>query len=39
LEHILSFTARLEVIGPVPEGLRVNVQVTGGEVTGPKVAG
>jgi hypothetical protein len=42
LEHILSFTARLggrEVIGPVPDGLRVNVQVTGGEVTGPKVAG
>ncbi len=42
LEHILSFTARLggrEIIGPVPEGLRVNAQVTGGEVTGPKVAG
>jgi hypothetical protein len=42
LEHILSFTARLggrEVIGPVPEGLRVNVEVTGGDVTGPKFAG
>jgi Protein of unknown function (DUF3237) len=42
LEHILSYTARLgerEVIGPVPEGLRVNVHVTGGEVTGPKVSG
>src|ERR1700683_2570501 len=42
LEHILSFTARLggrELIGPVPEGLRVNVEVTGGEVTGPKIAG
>ena len=42
LEHILSYTAKLgerEVIGPVPEGLRVNVPVIGGEVTGPKVFG
>jgi hypothetical protein len=41
-EHILSYTAKLgerEVIGPVPEGLRVNVHVTGGEVTGPKISG
>jgi hypothetical protein len=42
LEHIMSFTARLgdrELIGPVPGGLRINVHVTGGEVTGPRVAG
>ena len=42
LEHIMSYTATLgtrEVIGPVPEGLRINVYVTGGEVTGPKVFG
>jgi hypothetical protein len=42
LEHILSFAVKIgerEVIGPVPEGLRWNVHVTGGEVTGPKVFG
>jgi len=42
LEHIMSYTAKLadpEVIGPVPEGLRANVYVTGGEVTGPRVFG
>ena len=43
LEHILSFTAQLtsqpEVIGPVPEGIRVNSYVTGGAITGPKVFG
>ena len=42
LEHIMSYTAKLgerEVIGPGPEGLRVNVPVIGGEVTGPKVFG
>jgi hypothetical protein len=42
LEHIMSYIAILgkrELIGPVPEGLRVNVEVTGGEVTGPKVFG
>ena len=41
-EHIMSYVATLgkrERIGPVPEGLRVNVPVTGGEVTGPKVFG
>ena len=41
-EHIFSYTVTLdppEVIGPVPEGIRVNVYVTGGEVTGPKVHG
>lgn len=42
LEHIMSFVAKLgrrEPIGPVAEGLRVNVEITGGEVTGPKVTG
>jgi hypothetical protein len=43
MEHICSYTATLqrphEVIGPLPEGLRVNVYVTGGEVTGPRLRG
>jgi hypothetical protein len=42
LEHIMSYNAKLgepEVIGPAPEGLRVNVYVTEGEVTGPRVSG
>lgn len=42
LEHLCSYTARLappEIIGPVPEGIRINMYVTGGEVTGPKIRG
>ena len=42
LEHIMSYTAQLtqpEVIGPVPEGIRVNFYVTGGSITGPSVSG
>ena len=42
LEHVCSYSAQLaepEVIGPVPEGLRVNFYVTDGEVTGPKLTG
>jgi hypothetical protein len=43
LEHIFSLTTMLldppEVIGPVPEGIRINFYVTGGKVTGPKVRG
>ena len=42
MEHICSFTATLkppEVIGTVPEGLRLNIYITGGEVTGPKIRG
>jgi hypothetical protein len=43
LEHIFSYSASLnpefEVIGPTPEGLRVNLYATGGEVTGPKLQG
>jgi hypothetical protein len=33
LEHIMSYTAKLsepEMISPVPEGIRVNIYVTGG---------
>jgi Protein of unknown function (DUF3237) len=34
-------TVRLppEVIGPVPEGIRANFYVTGGEISGPKITG
>jgi hypothetical protein len=42
LEHIMSYAAKLgtrEVIGPVSEGMRVNVHVIGGEVTGPRISG
>lgn len=43
LEHIFSYTATLkaapEVIGPLPEGIRLNFYVTGGTVSGPKVNG
>jgi hypothetical protein len=42
LEHIMSYTVKIaepEVIGAVPEGLRVNGYITGGEVTGPRLSG
>jgi hypothetical protein len=43
LEHIFTFGATLEnppeVIGPVPEGIRVNFYSLGGEITGPKLKG
>lgn len=42
LEHIMSYTVKIaepEVIGPVPQGLRVNGYILGGEVTGPRVSG
>ena len=43
LEHIFSYSATLapslEVIGPLPEGLRVNAYVSGGVVSGPKLRG
>ena len=42
LEHICSYNATIappEVIGPVPEGIRVNFYITGGEVSGPKLRG
>ena len=42
LEHLFSYNATLhppEVIGPVPEGLRANWYISGGEVHGPKLHG
>jgi Protein of unknown function (DUF3237) len=43
LEHIFSYTGTLasppEMIGPVPEGTRVNFYSTGGEITGPRLRG
>ena len=42
LEHIFSYWTTLappEVIGPTPDGLRLNVYHCGGEVTGPKLRG
>ena len=42
MEHIFSYKATLapaEVIGPTPEGLRVNFYVTGGEIDGPRLKG
>jgi Protein of unknown function (DUF3237) len=42
-EYIFSYTAQVrlppEVIGPTPDGIRVNFYVTGGEVDGPKLKG
>src|SRR4051794_26438899 len=42
LQHICSFRATLsapEIIGPLAEGLRVNLYLTDGEVWGPKLRG
>lgn len=43
LDHIVTYTAALaappEVIGPVPEGIRANAYVTGGEAKGPVIKG
>jgi hypothetical protein len=42
LEYLFSYEATLqppEVIGPVPEGIRVNAYVTGGQVWGPRLRG
>ena len=42
LDPICSFWANLappEIIGPVPEGIRVNFYATAGEVSGPKMKG
>ncbi len=43
LERVCSYCAELnpefEVIGPTHEGLRVNVYVTGGQVSGEKING
>ena len=42
MEHIFSYKATLsepEVIGVTPEGLRLNLYVTGGTVEGPRLHG
>lgn len=42
LEYVTSYTATLsepEVIGPIAEGLRLNIYVTGGTVDGPRMRG
>jgi hypothetical protein len=42
LDHILSYNITVtipEVIGALPDGLRLNFYITGGEITGPKVWG
>jgi hypothetical protein len=41
-EHLFSYSATLqppEVLGEMPEGIRVNFWVTGGEAAGPKLRG
>jgi Protein of unknown function (DUF3237) len=41
-EHLFSYTATVapaEVIGPGPDGIPMNLSVTGGNVTGPRVRG
>ena len=43
IQPIFSYTAQLaqplEVIGPVPEGIRINFYVTGGSVQGERLSG
>jgi uncharacterized protein DUF3237 len=42
LEYVMSYDAKLrepEVVGPIPEGVRLNFYVTGGSFTGPKCKG
>src|ERR1035437_5687076 len=42
LEHIFSYNVTVkppEVIGPIPEGIRSNWYIAGGEVQGPKLRG
>ena len=43
MEHLCSYKATLknppEVIGPTPEGLRVNFYVSGGDCRGPRLNG
>ena len=43
LEHICSVSVKLqnpaEIIGPMPEGLRLNIYLEGGEVVGPHLNG
>lgn len=42
MEHVCGYSAELqppEVIGPVPEGIRVNFHIKGGPIVGPKLRG
>jgi hypothetical protein len=43
MEHIFSYKATLksppELIGPTPEGIRLNFYVTGGDIDGPRLRG
>ena len=42
MKHVTSYRATLSepvVIGPVAEGLRINIPITGGELFGPKIKG
>ena len=42
LDYLMSYNATLdppEIVGPTPDGLRMNYYVTGGEVSGPKIQG
>jgi hypothetical protein len=43
LERLFAYTGTLqappEIIGPVPEGIRANFYITGGEVEGPNIKG
>lgn len=43
MEHLFSYNSALEappeVIGPVPEGIRINFYIKGGEVRGSKLNG
>ena len=42
LDYVLSYTATLrepEIIGPLPDGLRINFYITGGTFEGPSCKG
>src|SRR5215212_3324289 len=41
MEYLFSYTVYIlpEVIGPLPEGIRVNLQAQGGTLNGPAVKG
>lgn len=42
LEHLFSYYITVsapELLGPLPEGVRLNFYITGGKMTGPRVVG
>src|SRR5436305_9536444 len=43
VEHLCSFAGvggeKPEVVGPTPEGLKINFHLSGGRVSGPKING